>query len=222
MPQTTGTVGVESIAEQYVPVGVHLVGSVPLGSAEEVFRAAAGALGDRLRRMPDGETGPRSDWILWQYPVFSAQSQFEVGPPGAGSYRALPQLRLRGHEPRSEPRFDDLGYASAAIASYRTFARLKRDGIVPAACRFLVSLPTPLAPVSAFVALEHRELVARVPLDRELVGGDRLEDVLHLGEHPRLVGGLELRLVLERDERADRRQRRGQRDEEATGRRDAG
>jgi SAM-dependent methyltransferase len=156
MTQTTGTVGVETTAEQFVPVGVHLVGSVPLGSAEEVFRTAAGALGDRLRRVPDGETGPRSDWILWQYPVFSAQSQFEVGPPGAGSYRALPQLRLRGHEPRSEPRFDDLGYASAAIASYRTFARLKRDGIVPAACRFLVSLPTPLAPVSAFVALEHQ------------------------------------------------------------------
>ena len=28
--------------------------------------------------------------------------------------------------------------------------------MIPAACRFLVSLPTPLAPVSAFVALEHQ------------------------------------------------------------------
>ena len=69
-------------SEGILAVGVHLAGSVPLGSAEEVFRRVAGALGDRLRRIPDGETGPRSDWILWQYPVFSARPQFEVGPPG--------------------------------------------------------------------------------------------------------------------------------------------
>ena len=61
------------------PVGVHLVGSVPLGGAEEVFRRVAAVLGDRLRRIPDGETGPRSDWIGWQYPVFSSQPQFEPG-----------------------------------------------------------------------------------------------------------------------------------------------
>ena len=79
-------------------VGVHLVGSVPLGSAEDVFRRAAEALGDRLRRIPDGETGPRSDWILWQYPVFSSLPQFEVGPPGDGTYRTLPKLRLRAGE----------------------------------------------------------------------------------------------------------------------------
>jgi hypothetical protein len=53
-------------------------------------------------------------------------------------------------------RFDELGYASAAASSYRLFARLKDEGVIPADCRFLVSLPTPLAPVSAFVALEHQ------------------------------------------------------------------
>ena len=63
-----------------------------------MFRRTAGALGDRLRRIPDGETGPRSDWILWQYPVFSSRPQFEVGPPGDGTYRALPKLRLRAGE----------------------------------------------------------------------------------------------------------------------------
>lgn len=141
------------------PVGVHLVGSIPLGSAEEVFRAAAGTLGDRLRRMPDGETGPRSDWIVWQYPVFSSRPQFEVGPPGASSYRALPQLRLRPGEPLDDMSFDKLGYAMTALASYRTFAQLKRDGQVPPACRFLVSLPTPVAPVSAFVALEDQATI---------------------------------------------------------------
>ena len=142
--------------EESAPVGVHLVGSVPLGSAEEVFRSVAGAIGDRLRRLPDGETGARSDWIVWQYPLFSSRPQFEMGRPGESSYRALPQLRLRSGVDTSALAFEELGYASAAIASYDTFARLKREGAIPAGCRFLVSLPTPLAPVSAFVALEDQ------------------------------------------------------------------
>ena len=142
--------------EESAPAGVHLVGSVPLGSAEEVFRTVAEALGDRVRRIPDGETGARSDWIVWQYPLFSSRPQFEIGPPGVSSYRALPQLRLRTGEDASGMAFEELGYASAAMDSYRTFARLKRDGAIPPHVRFLVSLPTPLAPVSAFVALEYQ------------------------------------------------------------------
>jgi SAM-dependent methyltransferase len=136
-------------------VGLHLVGSVPLGSAEEVFRRTAQALGDRLRRIPDGETGPRSDWILWQYPVFSSRPQFEVGPPGDATYRTLPKLLLSSGS-ASDVTFDSLGYAETAIASYRLFARLKRDSAIPPHCRFQVSLPTPLAPVSAFVAPEFQ------------------------------------------------------------------
>jgi SAM-dependent methyltransferase len=144
------------------PVGAHLVGSVPLGSAEDVFRAAGGALGDRLRRLPDGETGSRADWILWQYQVFSSRSQFEVGPPGAdiqASYRALPKLRLRSTEDAQAMVFDRLGFADTAQASYKTFARLKRDGVIARHVRFQVSLPTPLAPMSAFVDPEHQALI---------------------------------------------------------------
>src|SRR3954470_7934599 len=140
-------------------VGAHLVGSVPLGSAHEVFRRTASALGDRLRRLPDGETGPRSDWILWQYPVFSSLPQFEVGPPGDDAYRTLPTLRLRPGERIENVAFDNLGLADAAIASYRTFAELKRDGVIPSHVRFQVSLPTPLAPISAFVDGEHQAAI---------------------------------------------------------------
>src|SRR5437660_10981240 len=111
-----------------VAQGAHLVGSVPLASAEVVFQTVGAEIGDRLRRVPDGETGPRSDWIVWQYPVLSAQPQFEVGPPGPGHYRALPRLRLRAGERAEDIRLENLGYAEAAIASYRVFARLKRDG----------------------------------------------------------------------------------------------
>lgn len=146
-------------AGEYVPVGVHLVGSVPLGSAEEVFRTVATSVGDRLSRMPDGETGPRSDWILWQYPVFSSRPQFEVGPPSEDSYRTLPTLRLRDGDAGAGVTFGSLGYLDSATASYRQFAQLKRDGVIPPHVRFQLSLPTPLAPVSAFVAPEFRARV---------------------------------------------------------------
>jgi ubiquinone/menaquinone biosynthesis C-methylase UbiE len=143
----------------YRPLGAHLVGSVPLPSASEVFRVLSEQLGDRIRRLPDGETGPRADWIVWQYPVLSSRPQFEVAPPAPGSYRALPRLRLRSEDDGAELRFGSLGYAEAASASYGTFAVLKRDGVVPPSCRFQVSLPTPLAPVSAFVALDDQAVV---------------------------------------------------------------
>ena len=141
------------------PAGVHLVGSVPLRSAEEVFRRVAGALGDRVRRIPDGETGPRSDWILWQYPVFSSRPQFEVGPPGLDSYRTLPKLRLRQGESAGDVSFGELGYAETAIGSYRIFAGLKRDGVIPGHCRFQLCLPTPLAPICAFVDPDHQAVL---------------------------------------------------------------
>ena len=45
---------------------VLLVGSVPLGSVAEVFEVVGANLGDLIRRVPDGEVGPRLEWIAWQ------------------------------------------------------------------------------------------------------------------------------------------------------------
>ena len=59
---------------------VHLVGSVPLENNRQVFELCSGCLGDRLRCLPDGETGERSKWIRWQYPVL-AQCRFQVSLP---------------------------------------------------------------------------------------------------------------------------------------------
>jgi ubiquinone/menaquinone biosynthesis C-methylase UbiE len=143
----------------YTPLGVHLVGSLPLPSSEAAFRLVGDVLGDRVRRIPDGETGPRADWIVWQYPVLSARPEFEIGPPVLGFYRPLPRLKLRPGVDASSLQFGSLGYFAAASASYRDFARLKRDGMVPPGCRFQVCLPTPLAPISAFVALEDQAAV---------------------------------------------------------------
>ena len=48
------------------PSEVHLVGSVGLDSVEEVFKATGRTLGRRLKRVPDGEQGPRRLWISFQ------------------------------------------------------------------------------------------------------------------------------------------------------------
>jgi hypothetical protein len=50
-----------------LPDKVHLVGSVNLDSIADVFRICGKALGRRLRRIPDGEPGPRRMWLGWQY-----------------------------------------------------------------------------------------------------------------------------------------------------------
>ena len=130
---------------------VHLVGSVPLANEEEVFRAASTILGDRVRRIPDGETGVRTNWIGWQTDVFARNPSLEPVPDTGNEYGQLVQYRLRPSAAECAIAFDNLGYADAAIASSQTFARLKGDGTIPAATRFLVCLPTPLAPVTAFI-----------------------------------------------------------------------
>jgi len=152
----------EASAQAYLPLGVHLAGSIPLGSAEEVFLTVGESLGDRLRRVPDGETGARADWIVWQYAVLSARPEFEVAPPGGDFYRALPRLKLREGATAASLELGSLGYAEAAEASYRTFRQLKRAGAVPNGCRFQVCLPTPLAPMSAFVAPGDQAAVEHV------------------------------------------------------------
>jgi len=158
---------------------VHLVGSVPLASAADVFRAAAEAIGPRLARIPDGETGERLGWVAFQLDVFGAHPSFEPEPPAGelqpggtdavGYRRGVYQLKA-GVDP-TELTFGDLGYAAAALASYATFAELKAAGLVGASTRFQVSLPTPRAPLIRCVTEVEVEAVLpayRAAMLREL------------------------------------------------------
>ncbi|HLZ70505.1 MAG TPA: hypothetical protein VKV26_11450 [Dehalococcoidia bacterium] len=138
---------------------VLLVGSVPLGSAEEVFRTTGELLGGLLRRVPDGETGVRANWIMWQFPLFAENPAFEALPPDPARYGTGLRVKLRPGVAADAIGFAALGYAAAAGASYEQFVRLRREGAIPAGVRFQVSLPTPLAPVSAFLAPADRAIV---------------------------------------------------------------
>ena len=110
------------------PRGVHLVGSVPLATSDAVFRTAFEVLGRRLRRIPDGETGARSNWIGWQFGLLSSNPQLELVEPTdeEGAYGPGPTFRLAPHVDPAVFEFGPLGYADAALASFADFVRLRR------------------------------------------------------------------------------------------------
>src|SRR5690606_3914089 len=99
------------------PQGALLVGSVGLPDTEAVLRTAAEALGDRLRGVPDGETGGRNYWSNFRTRRFDTVPQLErVGEPGfrIGEFDARP-LRFKDGVDPSAVVLPDLGYAQAAI-----------------------------------------------------------------------------------------------------------
>ncbi len=149
---------------------VHLVGSVPLKSAEDVFRTSGSLMGDCLARLPDGETGNRLQWIMYQYILMSKMPAFEVvagtvsgqeltaeieafiAQPERGFDMANRQLQVKESIDIADIVFGELGYAKLAKASYSKFSALRESGEVPEDCRFQVSLPTPLAPIQTFIS----------------------------------------------------------------------
>lgn len=73
---------------------VHLVGSVPMASTDEVFVKVSEALGPYLKRLPDGETGQRLNWVGHLEKVFAANPAlertdevFRIHPTATGWYR---------------------------------------------------------------------------------------------------------------------------------------
>lgn len=131
------------IDSKSIPSGVHMVGSVPLDSAEQVFRTIAARLGDRLRRIPDGETGERALFAGWQVQTFARHPDFEE-VPGRRLMEVVKPRRLRAGVDRTRIAFDQLGFATAAVDSYQVFRRLRAEGVIRQGVRFQVSLPTPV------------------------------------------------------------------------------
>src|SRR5689334_8997946 len=122
---------------------VLLVGSVPMQSAETVFREVSERIGPLLKRVPDGETGERSAWTAWQGKI--VQRAEGVERSGARDLHGIlyPTYALQPGARAQDIKFGDLGYAKAALASYRQFVRLRDQGLNRQA-RCQVSLPAPL------------------------------------------------------------------------------
>lgn len=147
---------------------VHLIGSVPMQDEGEVFEKVSAALGPRLPRIPDGETGGRLDWIMWLEPLFSENRDFELTDevfrvhataPGRRRYRLKPGMSA------DKLRFENLFYADQGIKSYATFKRLRDVGKIPAGTRLQVDLVPAHSVIWLFVV--DREQAAIDPVFNE-------------------------------------------------------
>lgn len=141
--------------------GAHLVGSINQPSAEATFRVVSAELGDDLARIPDGEVGERFHWILFQGAAFDAVdglSRVPIDPIVVAGFDLRPTV-LDGTVEAGALAFGPLGYADAAAASYADFVRLREEGVIAAGARFQVCLPSPLAPVTTYVAPADRAAV---------------------------------------------------------------
>jgi hypothetical protein len=146
------------------PQGAHLVGSVNYDDAEKTMRTAADLLGGRLKRIPDGEVGPRFHWILFQPDVIGQAEGLErIGdePVMVRELDARP-VRIADGVDAASIVLPPLGYADAALESYAVFSRLRAEGVIPDGVRFQVSLPTPVGVIAAFFRGDDRPAIEPV------------------------------------------------------------
>jgi hypothetical protein len=103
------------MSENQAPVGVHLVGSAPVNTAEEMFRLSTEHLGSHLKRLPDGEVGERHTWIRWQHARIAASPQISESDREPVYVPRKPLGIVDGIESAEDIEFPGLGYANAAI-----------------------------------------------------------------------------------------------------------
>ena len=168
---------------------IHLVGTVPLDSTQAVFDALASTVASDMRRIPDGETGPRSYWVSSQARILHEDLNFEPDGHDWAPGRPMPL----GDPPMYRPRpgidtaalsIGSFGYGAFAAESYAKFEAAQKDGRLPAEARFQVGLPTPLGFYSAIVAFDAQASLAGA-FERRMT--QELEDVLAVVPHEKLA-----------------------------------
>jgi len=132
-------------------MNVHLVGSIGLDSVEEVFSTVGRLLGKHVKRVPDGEPGPRRLWVSFQYPLLRSSPYLRPDPSGeVRPTNKFPKLCLAEGVRPEEVSFGELGYAREAKGSYLDFCAARERGEIPQGVRFQVCLPTPMGVTYAF------------------------------------------------------------------------
>lgn len=103
----------------------HLVGSLPGPDARTAMTTALDIVGPYLRSLPDGETGPRSNWVGSAIDGLRGHPDLEVRGHGSGGDGAG-QLRVRrGH--RLFGASMDFGHVAATRDSHPVFEQLTAD-----------------------------------------------------------------------------------------------
>ncbi|KAF2263119.1 hypothetical protein CC78DRAFT_290234 [Lojkania enalia] len=134
--------------------GVHLMGSINLPTTSDVFEKVPALLPNRLRRMPDGETGNRAQFIGWQAANFAAVP--EVLTRRGTSHEKFPDTMslTRDQILATEQKLPELQtrYEEFALESYTLFQEKKAHGNIPPQMRFQVSLPGIVNVIAALIA----------------------------------------------------------------------
>ena len=147
-----------------MPGNILLVGSMPYETVEENFRAVGPALKGYASCLPDGEVGPRINWVgMLPLLVFGKNPQLveTMAPPAQDLEQPdrdaerppiedLPGIWNWRVKPGEDVRFDDLEYANFALSSYPVFKRLRDDGVIAPGVRFQVCLPAPNSAIDGF------------------------------------------------------------------------
>ena len=140
---------------------VMLVGSMPYDDAELMLRKAGRALTGHAGFLPDGEVGERKNWVgmLPEY-IWSKHPALEetLAPPGrtlvqpdrdaqGPPLEEIPGIWNFRIKPGADVRFDDLRYGTHAVQSYRTFRRLRDEGVIDKGVRFQLCIPAPCSAI---------------------------------------------------------------------------
>ena len=182
---------------------IHFVGSIPFDNADEVFTKCCASVGDYLARIPDGETGYRTNYIghlahtvyaghpdivtVSRPPPVDPDNPLEWRQPGedwlpmAKDGSDMWKFALR--KGVKTLNIDSLGYAKAAIESYKVFREAREQGNIPAGVRFQVSLPAVVDGMGLFV---HRlsEMRYFVPAYENAMAADirRMLEIIPAGD----------------------------------------
>jgi len=125
-----------------------LVGSLPVASTDEALRAGAELFGDMVFALPDGETGPRTNWVGYERETLMRGNPDIVVVAETDSPTGIPRHAYEVPvfaigDGATEMRFETWRRIDDAIASYHEFRALRDEGSIPAGLRFQVGLPFP-------------------------------------------------------------------------------
>jgi hypothetical protein len=143
---------------------VLLVGSMPFDDVETVLREEARGVGGHVASLPDGEIGPRANWVgMLSQLVYSNHADLEEahsptdreltqpqGDDQSSEYREGNERWTFRVKPGVTPCFDDLKYGRFATESYSIFRRLRDEGVIDSHVRFQVCLPAPASAINPF------------------------------------------------------------------------
>jgi methionine synthase II (cobalamin-independent) len=132
---------------------VHLVGSVPLGSVQEVFSVCCHELGDVCSRLPDGEAG---GWVNIPAATLGKANGLELISSTLieGTGHEVKIFRLKHGVSGADVVFAPTGYVEIAKRSYEEFKQARAAAKILPGTRFQVSLPTAFATLALSVMPE--------------------------------------------------------------------